>query len=990
MFVGNSALVCLVVRRMLGRHLLVADYGCTLWSQVRFLQRGVLVDSDDPLLRTQMLSDTVYNTSYDPHTSAYVAWPQTVAFSVANNGSITSVQSTGLPATGTLFKHYESVIENGMDANSTCLYSPVKPRSVYGLTTMSFGRCMNSAGSAGLAPARGLPISRQWKMIHDGLLQPVERIAQLVWTPLQAPWNTMIKLTNRATLVTLRAESLTECQRVCELTFDCVSVTHTPVTKTCVLGNSVSRETTLRGQLAFTVSRTRTFSEITELNPDLRLLVAHGMVNPYTNQRDQVTMSLIAAPVKSTLKYTTADGTEYHEICMFSDYQLFPHSAQYTAGIYVENSYPTTSESTESWVLTIKLFDSQVDLCAQTLADNDALPPVIDRDVVTISELCVPKLLPDQVYTAYADHRQSGHSSGRQHRLFNFGIAKCFDNLAKGFVDMASVRIDGNFPAIGTTKRVRPGTGLRVNFDCVERPSVLEKYNCLTTIPLALLPADSTWKSMQKHNLLHAATIMVQAIEAPYGSNSYQADLSTDDIAKLDANTDYVLVAVYTQPGTYMKMQLGSTIRPLSAKLTCATNVDSQHSGGTVSIPTLTDQEMYDISFGVANVTMLKFVYLNVTNAEYAATQADARGASRRLMHFPGSNNPGEIENVICSATLNGPEEVCRPFQAHIDDPDQYPLQHCRARWSSAEEAHQAVASDHHYSDHDMMAYLLIYYHPCKFGCGESNGCYYTRMNTDRRFAACGCLSNPTIAPTAAPTTAAPTVAPTGSPTHAPTQAPTLSPTASPTVQIRQAETITLFELGQNAGSQHSQLIVKKRGDEVIIGNGRDDQLLRVHVPQCSPQNYPSVCTHQNLEPSTPGTPIRISDEAANVGKFTTEHEWLLHASKCEALCTEQEGCTYSVLSKHAISGGSSSRRLHNLQPGYSPAYGEHGTCHTLHLGGTQSFNNCYNDNNEYLCNPHLQNCNAGSGGATGTVVAKTPTQAPHFCRQAALRQAQA
>jgi hypothetical protein len=582
---------CLAIRDLLGHKLMVVDYACEQWDTVRFLQEGVLVDSDDRRLYSRMLADTVYDTFPDSAELIQTAWPMTLAYSVQHDGTVLRDETYGLPINS---DHFEPVLEIGASALPPTAFNQFHPPvSTYGDT--SFGVTWHrtpASRNRSVVPVPGAVHGRNWAVVRHHLAT-INQSAQGIWQSLPAPQGSMVVVSPSEVVRASPAISLSECQRRCELTIDCWATTWVNATGMCTHGRKRLRSTQFNATVTFGLTRGRSFQEAGEDGAPAWNLTTLGALQSHLNQPAVLTTTLVVRPAHSTPSIHPHTHNEVYTVCLAADYRTYPAGAYHSAAMIVErNSFPYTTPA-DHYRLRLRDAETGEDPCAVAGVTPEGHAYIRSR-IVRVPERCVPRLHPGREYRVYA-RRADGHTR----HLFLAVFEVCYGPQAIGFVHSASVRVSGSDP-IGQLLSVHPPDPVDVHFTAVARPSPTETYEVLSTIPVVMVPAHDDWRSLTKEDLLDGRYTWKIAVESPVGSYRYTVTFSTADLDQLRDDREYVVVAQHTWPGTYMKVQLGAVFLH-SATPTCAA-VRSNVVTGHHTLPTLTDHEQFWVNVTVTRV----------------------------------------------------------------------------------------------------------------------------------------------------------------------------------------------------------------------------------------------------------------------------------------------------------------------------------------------------------------------------------------------------
>ena len=607
--------ICLYVRDLLEKQSLAADYSCNLWTNVHFLQEGLLVDSDDVRVYSRMVADTIFN-----QTGVEQSWPHTVGYSVNGSGIVEVTRTGGYPITQGR-SHFNPVINIGRDAVPLDAENKFRsPKSIYGETdfTFSWHRTRPSLNIS-VVPARGIIHGRNWHMVaNNETLQAVKTPLAQWGEVMQVPMDSMLVISKGEIVREFVSESIQDCKRRCELTELCSGISYTESQQLCQHTNDRTGTTSFQAEFSTKVKRTAALRDIAQ-DADIWNRIVPGSLNAFTDRRDLFTQSLIVRP-RIPKPARDSDGRDVYELCLPADWQTYPDTAtDQVAFLVVQNTLVSMNPSRTYRLRIIDAAqgDSQQDACA-AVSDIIEYPLFLNR-VVRIPARCLPKLSLNKSYQAVAIETPE---PATKHLLFGFYFKVCYDPASMGFVDKESVRVRG-VDSRGGIEAVHVGGDITVEYDVNKSPSLWEHYNLPATMPVVLAKIDSGWQGLYKQELLGGQYPIALATHEAVGSKRYRATFTASALTGLHNDSDYVVIAQDTAPLSYAKVQLGGAIRLLSPSFVCQQfdNTQATHVITSQLGQTLTDfGETFNVTLTVSDLDTVQFSYLASNQGAVAKT----------------------------------------------------------------------------------------------------------------------------------------------------------------------------------------------------------------------------------------------------------------------------------------------------------------------------------------------------------------------------------
>jgi hypothetical protein len=299
--------VCVYVRHLHGLDYLALDYTCTMWTSMRFLRKGILVDSDDPRVKADAIVDTLHSV-YKP----------VVTYSVSNTGGhniakgMQAISANGVPSS-----YFQPILSIGDTTTNLTNMDPMVFR--YGVTDFSFAaNRIEPSDDISMVPAQGLLVGRNWQVVKNKNENKPGHISQqpsAQWKTI-VPANTgMVKISDGSALLSFNTDTESSCKRRCELNAECASITWYETPKLCAFGKERGIIDQFDVTAVFSAYRDNTIREVidgasttSQQTSSFLSRMYDGYLDTNTNLPSKQLQSLIVSPSKDI---DTCCGLEY-------------------------------------------------------------------------------------------------------------------------------------------------------------------------------------------------------------------------------------------------------------------------------------------------------------------------------------------------------------------------------------------------------------------------------------------------------------------------------------------------------------------------------------------------------------------------------------------------------------------------------------------------------------------------------------------------------
>jgi hypothetical protein len=276
-----------------GLMFLANDHECTHWTDVRFLRRSVLIDSDD----ARITSDVIFNTLETDDVLG-----QLVTLSVDESGSPPYVIASTVSTKPVGFLPRLEFTSRG----ETSRNDQGEAHIVFGANRPSLSDRVD------FSPSKGILKGRNWDVVHSKLGH-ISSDPTGNWAQLGLSYPTVISKQGFMTVIAKGEElrsfytnSTSSCMRSCELSEDCkaISTTQSASATRCTHGSESHSEQTFDAFVTFSVNRTMSFPEVVQYtrmhNGQARGTwtrhISNGLINVLTGEPSLVMSQLLVVP----------------------------------------------------------------------------------------------------------------------------------------------------------------------------------------------------------------------------------------------------------------------------------------------------------------------------------------------------------------------------------------------------------------------------------------------------------------------------------------------------------------------------------------------------------------------------------------------------------------------------------------------------------------------------------------------------------------------
>jgi hypothetical protein len=389
-------MTCLYVREYYGTYHLAIDYTCKLWTSVRFLREGVLVDADQPGVYTRMVADTLHA---DP---AFLV-SLTFSSNFDSGDAMIRIPSTehfrprltiGSPPEG-----LANQFRTGHTEHSKTRFTFSKHRTPFSNVTS-------------LIPASGLLVGRNWRVVNQNESTPIVQNPLLSWEDV-LPINTAKQVRiGDASMWSLMYDKST-CKRLCELEHTCVAITWDSENSTCAHATTSGLSRQFYAHIRTRPVRNHTLYELlttSVLAPHVKL----GTIDRHTNRPIRLFKTLVARPRAITKLVDYGEHGLAYEHCMPFDYL---------------NNANLTGDRLKIQIVSNTLDEPQVlnvtQLGGTTVLDMSACTHTLAEKTVEFEDIVLPPACTSVLQENVVYRVSAVSSTNKQRFLYNFRLRVC-------------------------------------------------------------------------------------------------------------------------------------------------------------------------------------------------------------------------------------------------------------------------------------------------------------------------------------------------------------------------------------------------------------------------------------------------------------------------------------------------------------------------------------------------------------------------------------
>ena len=417
--------VCIFVREFQNRHYLGVDYSCTLWTSMRFLREGLLLDSDDVNVYTRAVMDTLHNKETVKR-KAIVTYSVTHALG-SDQGNATVEMAKGVDIVGEYGlpdSYFSPVVSIGKGAVPKDSFNTFRSESSkYGNTGFVFSwNRIGVSNRTSFVPANGMLKGRNWDVVMNQI-GTIDQSPGAKWEVIRATAEeTVVRINKNEQMRVFNSSSIQECKRMCELSVSCAAVSWYPTLRRCVHGNERRLINEFDAVVVFSLHRGKSVEEVLDRLEAERVnsIVAgdatqrktvisrifSGPIDLFTNRPSIQTESIVVEPLHPYRNGIDHRGVSVTDMCIAADFQHYPQGSVAATNLRIKVDNFVYIPSFPRFRLHIVAHNNTA-LPQQITAlwpacQSDAFATVLEGNQISLPLSCIKALMPNTTYFIYA------------------------------------------------------------------------------------------------------------------------------------------------------------------------------------------------------------------------------------------------------------------------------------------------------------------------------------------------------------------------------------------------------------------------------------------------------------------------------------------------------------------------------------------------------------------------------------------------------------